>query len=392
MEKADILVAGGGIAGMSAAARLAADGHRIVLVDPAPEDAPPSDRRTTAYLQPAISTLDKAGVWDALQSEGTALATMRIIDAGGAVREVRETADFTAEATGHDVFGWNVPNMPARAALLESLKTAPNVRLCLGTGVSDFVGRSDHAIVRLNDGSQVKVRLVVAADGRNSTLRDVAGLSVRRWEYGQHAQVFSVTHSAPHDGVSTEIHRTGGPLTLVPMPDHDQSPCSAVVWMTPSARAMRLKSLSDQEIAAELTAETMGLFGPLEVAGPRATWPIITQYAPRLIARRLVLIAEAAHVMPPIGAQGLNTSLHDIETLARLIEKQGDPGEQSILSRYQRKILPRTMARIAGVDLLNRAALAQAQPLRDLRRVGLTMLSRFGPLKDLATRAGMGVS
>ena len=392
MDNADILVAGGGIAGMSAAARLAADGHKIVLVDPAPENAPPTDRRTTAYLQPAIATLGKAEIWDALQAEGAPLATMRIIDAGGAVREVRETADFTAQSTGHDVFGWNIPNIPARAALLNKLQSLPNVRLCLGTGVADYVGRSDCAFVRLTDGEQVKARLVVAADGRHSTLRSLAGIDVRRWEYGQHAQVFSVKHSSPHDGVSTEIHRTGGPLTLVPMPDHDGKPCSAVVWMTRSARAMRLKSLSDTDIATELTAETMGLFGPLNIAGPRATWPIISQYARRLIAKRLVLIAEAAHVMPPIGAQGLNTSLHDVETLAGLIDNQDDPGEQSILERYQRHILPRTKARIAGIDLLNRAALAQAQPLRDLRRAGLSMLSRFGPLKALATRAGMGVS
>lgn len=392
MEETDILVAGGGIAGMSAAARFAADGHNVILADPVPERTPPPDQRTTAYLQPAMTTLGKAGVWEALQQHGTALATMRIIDAGGITRQVRETADFTAQTAGHDVFGWNVPNMPARAALLNALKTAPNVRLSLGTGVSDYVGRTDRAIVRLTDGNQIRARLVVAADGRDSTLRSLAGLQVRRWEYGQHAQVFAVTHRAQHENVSTEIHRTGGPLTMVPMPDYGGKPCSAVVWMTPSSRAMHLKALSDDEIAAELTAETMGLYSTLTVVGARSTWPIISQFATSLIAQRLVLIAEAAHVMPPIGAQGLNTSLHDIETLAGLFNGQADPGAQSLLDRYQRRILPRTMMRIAGIDLLNRAALARSQPLRDLRRAGLAMLSRVGPLKALATRTGLGVS
>ena len=392
MDQTDILIAGGGIAGLTAAARLTADGHRVVVVDPAPVAAPPDDQRTTAFFQPAIATLQAAGAWADMATHGTALRVMRIIDAGGTVRQVRETADFSPKGTGYDVFGWNVPNMPARAALLARLSATADVSLRLGVRVTGFTGRLDRALVQLSDGTQVSAGLVLAADGRNSTLRELAGLTVRRWEYGQHALVFPVTHADPHDGVSTEIHRTGGPLTFVPMPDHAGQPCSAVVWMTPSARAMELAALDDDELGKILTAETMGLFGPLSVAGKRASWPMITQLAPRLIARRLILIAEAAHVMPPIGAQGLNTSLHDIETVARLIQDQPDPGAEALLDTYQRRILPRTTARVAGIDLLNRAARWQAQPLRDLRRAGLATLSRVPPLRNLAVRLGMGLS
>lgn len=391
METTDILIAGGGIAGLTAAARLAVDGHGVILVDPATESTAPDDQRTTAYLQPAIATLRTAGAWDDMAAHGTALRVMRIIDAGGAVRQVRETADFLPERSGHDVFGWNVPNMPARAALIARLSTMPNVSLRLGRHVTDFTGRLDRALVRLSDATRVAAKLVLAADGRNSKLRDLAGLAVRRWDYGQHALVFPITHASPHDGVSTEIHRTGGPLTLVPMPDIEGKPCSAVVWMTPSVRAMELMALDDAELGTALTAETMGLFGSLAVSGRRAVWPIITQMATRLIARRLILIAEAAHVMPPIGAQGLNTSLHDIETVARLVARQNDPGDQALLETYQRRILPRTASRIAGIDLLNRAARWEAQPLRDLRRAGLAALARIPPLRDLAVRIGMGL-
>ena len=390
MDKTDILVAGGGIAGLSAAARLAADGQQVTIVDPAPAEPTTADRRTTAFLQPAIATLQTAGVWDAMAGHGTALRVMRIVDAGGQVRQVRETADFTAEPAGHEVFGWNVPNAPARTALLDHLDGQANVDLRLGVRATDYLGRIDQALVKLSDGARLSARLVLAADGRNSTLRALANLPVRRWEYGQHALVFTVTHDAPHDNISTEIHRTGGPLTLVPMPDQDGKPASAVVWMTPSARALGLNDLSDADLAAELTAQTMGLFGPLTVAGPRAVWPIITQVATRLTAPRLALIAEAAHVMPPIGAQGLNTSVHDIETIAALIHGQPDPGAPDLLDRYQSRILPRTLARIAGIDLLNRAARTEFQPLRDLRRAGLTALSRIPPLRALAVRAGMG--
>jgi 2-octaprenyl-6-methoxyphenol hydroxylase len=134
----------------------------------------------------------------------------------------------------------------------------------------------------------------------------------------------------------------------------------------------------------------MQLFGPLTIRSKRAAWPIISQVALNLQADRLALIAEAAHVMPPIGAQGLNTSLHDVETLANLIAGSADPGAGALLQQYERRILPRTLMRIGGIDLLNRAAMAEPQPLRDLRLAGLKLIGEVAPLRRLAIRAGMG--
>ncbi|MEM7190144.1 MAG: FAD-dependent monooxygenase, partial [Pseudomonadota bacterium] len=335
-------------------------------------------------------TLERAGAWAAMQEDGAPLRTMRLVDAGGREPVVRETADFTADAAGRDMFGWNVPNAAARTALLARIGDLPNVHRVVGESVKGYVSRTDEAILRLSGGDQIAARLVLAADGRGSTLRELAGLKVRRWPYGQSALIFAVTHTEPHDGVSTEIHRTGGPLTLVPMPDLDGKPCSSVVWMVPTAEAKDLNALDDAELSTELTARTMGLFGPLVIATPRAVWPISAQVAPVLIADRLALMAEAAHVMPPIGAQGLNTSLHDVETIATLIAGTQDPGAPSVLDAYQRKVAPRMLARVAGVDLLNRAAQADAQPLRDLRHLGLKAINRNPILKALAVRAGMG--
>lgn len=386
----DILVAGGGIAGLTAAARLGADGWRVVVVDPAPADVKTGDLRTTAFLQPAIATLERAGAWTAMRGHGARLETMRIIDAGGVERAVRERADFDAAPAGHDHFGWNIPNRAAREALIDCISRSDAVEFMPGTTVTGFLGRLDGALVRLSDDRRVSARLVVAADGRNSTLRDLANLPVRRWDYGQHALVFCVLHDRPHEAISTEIHRTGGPLTLVPMPDEDGTPRSSVVWMTPSERSAELDAMDDARLSCEITAETMGVMGALTVTGPRARWPIVSQIATRLIARRLALVAEAAHVMPPIGAQGLNTSLHDIETLARTVEGAPDPGEETLLARWERAALPHAWTRVLGVDLLNRAARAEAQPLRDLRRLGLAAISRIGPLRELAVRAGIG--
>ena len=391
MEQVDILIAGGGIAGLTAAARLGRDGHSVLLVDPAPL-APPvtGDLRTTAYLQPAIQTLSNADAWADMQSHGAELRKMRIVDAGGAERAPRDTVDFDGAETGVGAFGWNIPNIAARAALLDAIARLPNVRIRHETRVTGYVTRTDHAMLRTDAGDQIQTRLVVAADGRDSTLRRLAGIRHKRWEYGQRGLVFVVTHPNPHQGISTEIHRTGGPLTLVPMPDLDGKPCSSIVWMVPGPRAQELSAMDDSALGAEITAETMDLFGDLTVAGPRATWPIISQIAVELKADRLALIAEAAHVMPPIGAQGLNTSLHDVETLATLVAQAPDPGAPDLLRRYEQQILPRTMLRVGGIDLLNRAAMTEFQPLRDLRRVGLNAIGNIAPLRRLAIRAGMG--
>ena len=391
----EILVAGGGIAGLTATARLAAAGFDVTCVDPAPADAPGGDQRTTAFLAPAVATLERAGAWAAMAPHAAALWTMRLVDAGGRAREVRETADFEAAEMMDRPFGWNVPNIAIREALNSRLAELPGARLVNGQTVAGLVTRSAEALARLSGGGQIRARLVLAADGRDSGLRAGAGIGVRRWHYGQKALVFAVTHPHPHKGVSTEIHRTGGPLTLVPMPDRDGCPCSSVVWMAPGRRATDLHALDDAALGAELTVETMNLFGPLEIAGPRALWPIIGQIAARLDGQRLALVAEAAHVIPPIGAQGLNMSLADIETLARLAEEaqaaSQDIGAPSLLAAYQRRRYPEMVARVAGIDLLNRAAQAEAQPLRDLRRAGLKAIHDVAPLRRLAMRWGLGV-
>jgi 2-octaprenyl-6-methoxyphenol hydroxylase len=395
MIETDILIAGGGIAGMSAAARFAADGHKVMIVDPAPADiGEGTDLRTTAFLQPGIETLKKAGVWDAIKPTGAELRVMRIVDAGGNEMTPRETADFDGAETTQGFFGWNVSNKAARVSLMAKLETLSNVDFRFSTTVTGFTGTARYGEATLSGGETVRAKLVVAADGRNSSLREFAGIKHRRWAYDQSALVFVVTHDKPHDNISTEIHRTGGPLTLVPMPDLDGKPCSSVVWMTPADRARQLYNMDDATLSTEITHDTMSMFGPLTVASPRAIWPMISQVPSRLISARLALVAEAAHVVPPIGAQGLNMSLHDIETLADLMAKaklKGDDiGATTLLKSYERKQLPKTLARVGGIDLLNRASMFEPRTLRDLRYAGLTAINRIGPLRKLAIKVGVG--
>lgn len=394
----DILIAGGGVAGLAAAAAFAARGFAVTCVDPVPPVTNAaqagSDLRSTAFLQPAVALLEAAGLWARLASHAAPLRVMRLADAGGPDGAIREVADFAATEIGAEVFGYNLPNWLLRREMVARLAEMPNARLLAPAAVTRVTARSTVALAALSTGAQVRARLLIAADGRDSMVREAVGIAARRWGYGQKALVFSVTHPLPHNGVSTEIHRSGGPFTLVPLPDAEGSHRSAVVWMETGPRAQALADLDEAGFAAALNERARGVLGPLALAGPRRVWPIVTQVADRLDGPRTALIAEAAHVMPPIGAQGLNTSLRDVAVLIELCtearEAGGDIGTASLLGRYHRTRHPEILARIAGIDALNRAAMADPQVLRDLRRAGLRALHGVAPVRRAAMTLGLG--
>ncbi|WP_112322713.1 FAD-dependent monooxygenase [Oceanibium sediminis] len=394
----DILVAGGGIAGMIATACFAAAGFETTCIEPqaqAPDEgAADADLRSTAFLEPAIALLKAAGVWERLSPHATDLRIMRLADAGGETNEMREVADFDASTLGQARFGVNLPNVQIRKVLLEHLDTLPGATLLTGRKVVRATARTREMILTLDDGTQHATPLAVAADGRNSFLRQNAGIKARRWDYGQQALVFAVSHPVPHDNVSTEIHRTGGPFTLVPLPDRGGVPHSAVVWMETGPKAAALAALPAEDFNRAATERSCGILGPLELATGRGRWPISSLIAERLDGPRVALVAEAAHVMPPIGAQGLNTSLGDLSDLLGLVAAARDAGQDhgahQILARYSKGRHGETLARVLGVDALNRAAMAESQGLRDLRRAGLKLLYGLRPLREGAMRAGLG--
>lgn len=395
----DILIAGGGVAGLTATVAFAAEGFDVICVDPSPPvtsaEADGSDLRSTAFLMPSVDLFRRAGLWDRLEPYSAPLRVMRLADAGGPEEAIRETADFVAEDVGHSAFGHNLPNWLLRREIAARIDELPNARLIAPARLDRLTPRTATAIAALSDGATIRAPLVIAADGRDSPTREAAGIAARRWSYGQKAVVFTVTHTLPHDGVSTEIHRTGGPFTLVPLPDRDGDLHSAVVWMETGPRAAELATMDPPAFEAALNARSCGVMGRLTLASARRVWPIISQIADRLDGPRLALVAEAAHVIPPIGAQGLNMSLRDVATLRDLCVAARDSGHDigapDLLARYSRARHPDILARVLGVDALNRSAMLEAQPLRDIRRVGLKTLYGLKPLRQTAMRLGLGV-
>jgi 2-octaprenyl-6-methoxyphenol hydroxylase len=400
IEDIDVFVSGGGVAGLTATIAFAEAGFRTVCADPAPpiteRDTVGSDLRTTAFLQPSQAFLDRIGIWERLAPHAMPLQVMRIVDAGGEVAEPRVAHDFNAADISDKPFGWNLPNWLLRREMVARLAEMPLADFRPGIGTAQLLTRETEARVTLSDGARLRARLVIAADGRNSAVREAAGIGVRTTRYGQKALAFAVTHPIPHENVSTEIHRSGGPFTLVPLPDYTGEdgiarPSSAIVWMERGPEVRRLMALDTPEFETEMTERSAHLFGPLTLVSRRTVWPIISQTAETLSAERVALVAEAAHVVPPIGAQGLNMSLADIRTLLDLaLKADGDPGAHAVLSRYSRARHADILARVTGIDALNRASMVEAQGLRDLRMRALDAIYRVAPVRRVLMQTGLG--
>lgn len=395
-DSCDILISGGGIAGLTAAAAFGTAGFGVICVDPNPPvtdgAAEGADLRSAAMLQPARLLLERAGLWDALAPHAAPLQVMRIIDAGGAVAAPRVTKEFDAIEISDQPFGWNFPNWLLRREMLARLDALDTLDFRAGVGTKQLFTREGGAKVTLSDGTRVQTKLVIAADGRNSPMRAAAGIGVQTQRYGQKALVFAVTHPIPHENVSTEIHRTGGPFTLVPLPDRDGMPCSAVVWIDDGRLAQDRQNMAVETFEEAASTRSCYHFGPLTLASRRQVWPIITQHAERLSAERLALIAEAAHVMPPIGAQGLNMSLADIATLLDLAEeRRAGLGDAAMLEAYHKARYGDITLRVRGIDLLNRASQASSTIARDARAAGLGALYGAAPVRKLLMQMGLGM-
>ena len=382
MDHVPILIAGGGPGGLSAACSLAADGHRVTLCDPASDAARAArDRRTTAILQPGRALLERAGVWGLLDEEPVALAEMRVVDLRGAA-----DAAFRSGEISERPFGWNVRNGALRRALETRADALGIARRT--AGVASLLNRSAEAVVALTDGTRLRADLAIGADGKESRVRRGVGIRARAHRTGQRALSFTVAHGRPHANVSTELYEGGGPLVLVPLPDAQADPPhrSAVVWMTGADEAEALRGLSPIALSEAVTARSGEVLGPLTVEGDVAAWPISFQIADRFAAGRVALMAEAAHAVPPIGAQGLNMSLADAALLRDLCQ-DGPAGAD--LAAYDRRRRPDVLARLAAVFALN-AASTGTGPLGAIRAPAIRALSSAAPARRTLMRLGLG--
>lgn len=391
----DVVVIGGGITGLSQSVAFARAGLATVCVDPAPAEAGVGeasahlDGRTTALLQGSLNVLAACGVGETCHSHGEALAVMRIVDESGRPGGRPLTARFDSAEAGTGPFGVNVPNAALRHALVAELASLATARHLAAARVGEIVFDADGVIAHLADGRRVAARLAVGADGKGSPSRKAAGIAARRWGYGQMAMAFALTHTQPHRNISTEFHREGGPFVLVPLPGRH----SSVVWVERTPTAERFLALDDPAFRAAVQARTRGVLGQVTLCGPRGRYPVESLIAQRYVAPRLALIGEAAHALPPIGAQGLNLGLSDVATLTEVVVAAvrggADPGRLDVLAEYERQRRPDVVARVYAIDALNRAVMTRVPPLKALRHLGLAATARIAPLRAALMRQGM---
>lgn len=390
-----MFISGGGIAGQVAAAVFAERGFSVIMADPVPPVTEAglegSDLRSTAFLRPARALFEACGLWPVLAPHATPLERLAVIDTTGWPPVVRDRRTFAASEMGEEPFGWNLMNWVVRRELAAYLQGAERITALYGTGFASLVQRTDGVIVGLSDGSQVRAKLAIAADGRMSPLREAAGIGARITRYGQKALAFTVTHDLPHENVSTEIYNEGGAFTIVPLADVGGKHASAVIWMNFGPRAVDLMAMPVDEFEDVMFARSTGLLGRMRLEGRRSTWPIVTQTAERLTDGRVALVAEAAHALPPIGAQGLNTSLNDIAALIEAASPSpADPGAPAVLAAYARARRADIAARARVIDLFNRVARSGGAGMQAVRLLGLKAVHDIAPLRRGVMRAGLG--
>lgn len=381
-------VLGGGPAGLAAAivaARVLGD---VVLVLRAAGQAP-ADTRTAALFPGTVQLLRRLGVWSALEAQAAALTAIRIVDATGHLLKAPE-ALFSAREIGIAAFGYNIANEQISSALAAAARQTAGLQIHeVGTdaGVTMTEGRPR---VVLAGGPTLSLDLLIGADGRQSCARQAAGIATRAWSYPQVAIATSFTHSRPHGGVSTEFHRAGGPLTTVPL----IGTASSLVWVERPERAEALMALDETDFVRALEHELMGLLGAIRSLGPRRAFPLAGLTATSLSANRTVLVGEAGHVLPPIGAQGLNLGLRDAAALADCLadaagSPDADPGAPGVLAAYEQARRSDVAMRAFAVDLLNRSLLPGLLPFQALRGAGLHVLNAVPPLRHLLIQQGL---
>jgi 2-octaprenyl-6-methoxyphenol hydroxylase len=265
----------------------------------------------------------------------------------------------------------------------------------IASGVAAYDFGADAVRARLEHGRVVSARLAIGADGRDSKARRAAGLEARVHRYPQSALTAFLAHRLPHDDFSTEFHTRSGPFTLVPLPAGATAPHrSSLVWVMSEKEARRREALDDEALSREIELEAHSLLGAMRIEGEWGFLPLARQIVPRIAAARLALVGDAAHVLPPIGAQGLNLGLRDVEAIiACAVEARAlgrDIGGAGALSAYKSARRADIALRTSAVDGLNRALLTRFAPTDFARGAGLATLSAIGPLRRLVMRAGIG--
>jgi len=378
---AEVAVIGAGPAGLVSAIALAAAGVDTLLI------APPArpDFRTTALLAGSVTALDTLGAWQGCARQAAPLKKLRIIDDTRRLFRAPEVS-FAAAEIDCEAFGHNIENrhliaaLQTRAAAL-NLKSIATPALTIKSAAS--------AVTIRHAGGEALVQLAIGADGARSICREAAGIVTQRRAYPQAALTLNLAHERTHDDTSTEFHTEEGPFTLVPLPGRR----SSLVCVVAPEHCEELATMDDAALSTEIERRAHSLLGPMTVESGRGVFPLAVEIADGFARNRIVLVGEAAHVVPPIGAQGLNLGIRDAATIAEIVadahQHGKDPGCPEVLARYDAERRTDIVTRTLAVDFLNRSLLSDFLPTHGARGLSLYLVDRIGPLRRAMMREGV---
>jgi len=392
MDRADVIIFGGGLVGLALASALDSSGLSVIIVDPA-DPAPRSesafDGRTSAVSSSSMRMLTTIGVAGHLAEPGCPIWRIAVADglAPGALH---------FDPDDQQPLGFMHENRHLRTALQARAEAGKNIWLLWKSRVAHVDRGSTGVVVSLEDGRKLQAPLLVAADGRNSRTREVAGINVARWKYDHQAIVSVLGHEKPHEHVAYEIFYPTGPFALLPMNDDKATHRSAIVWSVPEEDAAGWLSLSDEDFAAEAEAAMGGFLGKIAMLAPRSSFPLGFHHAAQMTAERLALIGDAAHAIHPIAGQGLNLGFRDVAALAEVLVEGArlglDLGDKQLLDRYQRWRSLDALSVAFATDTLTRIYGVPGRTASAMRRFGMGLVGRISPLRSRLMSEARGTS
>jgi len=405
-----VAVVGAGPVGATLACALAEAGVATAVIDQAPlppMEEPAFDGRAYAIARGSREVLEHAGIWARLGEHPCPILGIRVSDGVPGRPASPFTLDFNPEeAEGEPpgasqgsqpshAFGWMVEARHLRIALNAQLPRIANLECFAPARVTDVTRGEDEARITLDDGTAITARLVVGAEGRNSPLREDAGIRTTCFAYRQSALVCAVAHARPHGNIAVEHFLPAGPFAILPLNDSDGEHRSAIVWTDRPEAIARLHTLPDEKLSRELARRFGSHLGAVQVRGLRWTYPLSVLHAHRYTDTRLALAGDAAHGIHPIAGQGLNLGFRDAGALARIVIDahlgHRDPGAPEALRAYERARRGPNLAMLFATDALDRLFSTNLAPVRLARGLGIAAVDRMPRLKRLFMRTAMGL-
>ena len=388
---ADIVVCGGGLSGIICSLALSRLGISVCTIEKSKYDLQQiKDTRSTAYLVPSINFLAKTGIWEHLSNDINPLKILSIINSKNKYpfNQVLNETHFNAKEISKDYFGYNISNYLTKKILINLIKKDELINF-INDEIINIENFEKYLTINLKNKYSIKTKLLIGADGKNSFIRNYYNIKTQITNLEQKAVTFITHHKKPHNNISYEIYNTGGPFTTVPLKSNKEKK-SAVIWVNDSIKINKLLSLNKLELQSEINKRSCNKLGEISIISDLQSSNVSTQIADKFVDHRMILIGEAAHALPPIGAQGLNLTIRDIRVIFELIRKYQDSiGSNEMVAEFNFKRFIDVKMRTTSVNILNK--ISHSDNLINLRArdFGLILLQKVKPIKYLLMRFGL---